>query len=57
MTFLFRQPGSEWTKERSFEVSGDNHNVADGVLSHRPGVYAAGLGKAIIRSLRYQALD
>ncbi|MBJ6123677.1 family 43 glycosylhydrolase [Sphingomonas mollis] len=55
VTFLHSADGRRWTKERSFEVAGYNHNVADGFLSLRPGLYAAGAGHAVFRSLTYTA--
>lgn len=57
VTFYYSRDGKRWTKERSFEVAGYNHNVADGFLSLRPGVYAAGEGKATFRNLTYHALQ
>lgn len=54
-TFFYSQDGVRWTKERSFEISGYNHNMADGFLSLRPAIYAAGTGSAIFRSLAYRA--
>ncbi|MGI4732954.1 MAG: family 43 glycosylhydrolase [Janthinobacterium lividum] len=48
--------GRSWTKERSFEVAGYNHNVADGFLSLRPGLYAAGGGAVTFSSLQYRAI-
>lgn len=57
VTFHYRPEGGEWTKERSFEVSGYNHNIADGFLSLRPGIYAAGDGQAVFRDLVYRGLD
>ena len=56
VSFYYSADGQSWTKERSFEVSGYNHNVADGFLSLRPGFYAAGAGPAVFRSLVYRAL-
>ena len=55
VTFYHSEDGVRWTKERSFEVAGYNHNVADGFLSLRPGVYAAGRGRVAFRSLAYRA--
>ncbi|MET0248071.1 MAG: family 43 glycosylhydrolase [Sphingomonas sp.] len=55
VTFYHSTDGSTWTKERSYEVSGYNHNVADGFLSLRPGVYAAGTGSVTFRNLVYRA--
>jgi len=56
VSFYHSADGQRWTKERSFEVAGYNHNVADGFLSLRPGFYAAGAGQAVFRSLVYRAL-
>jgi xylan 1,4-beta-xylosidase len=53
-TFFYSQDGGLWTKERSFEVSGYNHNMADGFLSLRPAIFAAGSGSVIFRSLVYR---
>lgn len=55
VTFYHSLNGVTWTKERSFEVAGYNHNVADGFLSLRPGLYAAGNGRAMFRGLTYHA--
>ena len=57
MTFYHSRDGRQWTKERSVEVAGYNHNVADGFLSLRPGLYATGGGNAVFRSLTYRALE
>lgn len=56
VTFSYSRDGRSWTKDRSVEVAGYNHNVADGFLSLRPGLYAAGKGKATFANLRYRAL-
>jgi beta-xylosidase len=56
VTFFYSPDGKSWTKERSFEVAGYNHNVADGFLSLRPGLYGAGAGSVIFRNLTYRAL-
>lgn len=55
VTFFHSLDGKSWTKERSFEVAGYNHNVADGFLSLRPGVYASGKGSVTFRNLTYRA--
>lgn len=55
VTFYHSTDGRTWTKERSYEVAGYNHNVADGFLSLRPGVYAAGTGSVTFRNLVYRA--
>ena len=54
-TFFHSEDGRHWVKERSFEVAGYNHNVADGFLSLRPGLYAAGRGSVTFRALAYRA--
>jgi xylan 1,4-beta-xylosidase len=55
VTFFHSLDGKSWTKERSFEVAGYNHNVADGFLSLRPGIYASGKGSVTFRNLTYRA--
>ena len=55
VTFFHSLDGKSWTKERSFEVAGYNHNVADGFLSLRPGIYASGKGGVTFRNLTYRA--
>ena len=55
VTFFYSTDGQRWTKERSFEVAGYNHNVADGFLSLRPGIYASGNGSVTFRNLTYRA--
>ncbi len=56
-TFLYSLDGKTWTKERSIEVAGYNHNVADGFLSLRPGLYASGVGNVVFRDLAYRAIS
>jgi beta-xylosidase len=56
-TFYHSTDGTRWTKERSFEVAGYNHNVADGFLSLRPGIYAAGEGGVKFQALSYRAVE
>jgi xylan 1,4-beta-xylosidase len=55
VTFFHSIDGERWTKERSFEVAGYNHNVADGFLSLRPGIYASGGDSVTFRNLTYRA--
>lgn len=55
VTFFHSLDGKKWTKERSFEVAGYNHNVADGFLSLRPGIFASGEGGVTFRNLTYRA--
>lgn len=57
VTFYKSDDGEKWTKFVSFEVSGFNHNVAEGFLSLRPGLYSIGKGEATFRSLKYEVLD
>lgn len=54
-SFFYSGDGKAWTLHRSFEVSGYNHNVADGFLSLRPAIFASGDGSVIVRSLTYAA--
>lgn len=54
-TFYHSQDGKRWTKERSFEVSGYNHNIGDGFLSLRPAIFASGEGSVTFRSIAYRA--
>lgn len=57
VTFYYAtEQDRSWTKERSFEVSGYNHNVADGFLSLRPALYAAGQGGVTFGGLTYRAV-
>ncbi|MEG3088908.1 family 43 glycosylhydrolase [Sphingomonas sp. PB4P5] len=56
VTFFYSRDGRQWIKDRSVEVAGYNHNVADGFLSLRPGFYAAGTGAATFGSFSYRAL-
>ena len=56
VTFSYSEDGARWTKERSFEVAGYNHNVADGFLSLRPALYASGGGQLVFRQFRYRAI-
>lgn len=56
VTFFHSLDGRKWTKERSVEVAGYNHNVADGFLSLRPAFYAAGEGSVTFRALTYRGL-
>jgi len=55
-SFFIRPAGGAWRKVVSYEVSGYNHNMADGFLSLRPALFAAGGGEVAFRALRYRAL-
>ena len=49
---------AQWTQYSPvIEVSGYHHNVADGFISLRPAIYAAGQGEVRFRDFRYQALS
>jgi beta-xylosidase len=49
--------GRTWSRfDRGMEVSGYHHNVRGGFLMLKPGLYAAGAGKARFRDFRYRAL-
>ncbi len=52
-----RTPDSDWEPFGvRMEVSGYHHNTDGDFLSLRPGLYAAGTGEALIRSVTYRAL-
>jgi xylan 1,4-beta-xylosidase len=53
-SFFVRAENSAWRKAVSYEVSGYNHNMADGFVSLRPALFASGGGEAIFRALRYR---
>jgi len=55
-SFFVRAENSAWRKAVSYEVSGYNHNMADGFVSLRPALFASGGGEAIFRALRYCGL-
>lgn len=54
-TFFYRSNRTDWKTHVSLEVSGYNHNIADGFLSLRPALYATGQGSVRFRSLSYSA--
>lgn len=54
-SFYWSMDGRDWTRARSFDVSGLNHNMGGGFLSLRPALFAAGAGTATFRELRYRA--
>ena len=55
-TFFVRADGGPWRKAVSYEVAGYNHNIADGFVSLRPALFAAGSGEIVFRKLTYRAL-
>lgn len=54
-SFYIRSGQRPWRKVVSYEVSGYNHNMADGFLSLRPAIFASGNGKVTFSALRYEA--
>lgn len=57
VTLFSSSDGKSWTRfNNAIEVSGYHHNVADGFISLRPAIYAAGRGEVRFRNFRYQAL-
>ncbi len=55
-SFFIRAGDAPWRKIVSYEVSGYNHNMADGFTSLRPALFASGDGKVVFRALRHRAL-
>jgi len=57
VTVWYSADGQTWTKHwMQMEVSGYHHNVADGFLSLRPALLAAGTGEVQFKDFRYRAL-
>ncbi len=57
MTIWHSPDGVNWTRHwMNIEVSGYNHNVADGFLSLRPSLMAAGSGDVRFRNFKYTTL-
>ena len=57
VTMFASTDGKAWSLYGpAIEVSGYHHNVADGFLSLRPAIYAAGTGEVRFRDFRYRAL-
>ncbi len=54
-SFFVRTADAPWRKAISFEVSGYNHNMADGFMSLRPALFASGEGHVTFRALSYTA--
>ncbi len=55
VTFYIRSGTKPWRKVVSYEVSGYNHNMADGFISLRPALFASGSGEVTFRRLTYRA--
>lgn len=53
-SFYVRAGAKLWRKVVSYEVSGYNHNMADGFMSLRPALFASGAGAATFSNLAYQ---
>ncbi|HLP26870.1 MAG TPA: xylan 1,4-beta-xylosidase, partial [Acidobacteriota bacterium] len=57
VTLWHSADGQQWTKHwMQIEVSGYNHNVADGFLSLRPSLLATGTGEVRFRNFKYRVL-
>jgi xylan 1,4-beta-xylosidase len=57
VTLWYSADGVQWTKHwMQIEVSGYHHNVADGFLSLRPTLIAAGTGEVRFRNFKYTVL-
>lgn len=56
VSFFVRSGEAPWRKIVSYEVSGYNHNMADGFMSLRPAIFASGEGAVVFGSLTYRAL-
>jgi beta-xylosidase len=57
VTIWHSPDGEHWTKHwMQIEVSGYNHNVADGFLSLRPALLATDSGEVRFRNFKYRAL-
>jgi len=57
-SYYFSEPGGGWRKiEYSDDISGFQHNFYGGFISVRPGIYAAGEGKAVFNYFRYRSIE
>ncbi len=56
VSLWLRPRGGAWRLHAGLEVSGYQHNVADGFLSLRPALYACGDGEAVFRGFQYRPL-
>ncbi len=56
-TLFYSTDGETWHKNnKSFEISGYNHNVFGGFLNLRPGIYSSGEGSVTFRDFKYNLL-
>jgi beta-xylosidase len=53
-SFFVRSGGKPWRKVVSYELSGYNHNMADGFLSLRPALFVSGRGAATFSGFVYR---
>jgi xylan 1,4-beta-xylosidase len=53
-SFFIRSGTKPWRKVVSYEVSGYNHNMADGFMSLRPAFFASGAGAARFSGWAYR---
>jgi len=54
----YQDTKGQWVKlERSDDISGLQHNVYGGFISIRPGIFAAGKGKATFTYFKYRGLE
>lgn len=57
VSLYYSVDGKTWTRHwMNMEVSGYNHNVAEGFLSLRPSLLATGTGEVRFKNFRYRAL-
>jgi xylan 1,4-beta-xylosidase len=54
-SFYIRSGTAPWRLAVSYEVSGYNHNMADGFMSLRPALFVSGTGRARFRSVAFRA--
>ena len=57
VSFHYSRDGAHWTRHpRYWEVSGFHHNVFDGFLSLKVGIYSAGKGQVVASNFIYRGL-
>jgi xylan 1,4-beta-xylosidase len=54
-SFFIRSGSQPWRRIVSYEVSGYNHNMADGFMSLRPAIFASGTGRARFGAVEFEA--
>ncbi len=55
-SFYYSEDGKAWKLHSSFEVAGYNHNIGDGFISLRPGLFVTKAGAAAFHDLTYTAI-